>query len=462
MYGESEWNVTLLEREFSPGLYSRYSVEFEAWTVDAAQSALGSQVWASNDPERERSYSATIDSGNGLHRIMDDEGRSLPRTYFSESNYFVISNQNASSSIGGGSVEGSTVYKGFRMDAANDASLVGNWQSFQYEVETTSDQLTDWGYEILELQFNADNTADFTVTETTNESELNETGSFPYSRDGGTIVIDGEAEFRLSASGDILLRQAYEGGSTALVTTFMKIVEPGDVDDQDMVGTWAMSLVELGKNHDTEFPWTTMSSESALVDLRADGSGSLYMMETSVGQMGGIGSEASLSFAWTVDGSDLLVHSPGDVNDEWARFLIGASKEVMRDARWKDDYQGEFLTFEYFVKIDAPIPPEVEFIPVFAPGVDYFGTWLASDTEIYTELWPWIHFSDLGWMYALEGNGVDLWLYDLKQHLWMVGNVDIFPFALGADEGEVYFFDLNFSNPEHRFFYSYEDEKWLE
>jgi hypothetical protein len=449
--------------ETLPFQFSSFYMEFETWTINADRTSLDATVWESNSGEGIDTYTSSIEFGNGMYRIQEDDSWVFPYTFFSQSHYFVISNRNAFPLSDGTPLDNGISYLGFRMDAASQASLVGHWQGFQYEIETFGSQLINWGYEILEMEFSAENTVNFTVTESTNLDEVNETDSFSFTRNAGTIFINDEVEFKLSASGDILFRQTFEGDGTGLVTTLLKTVSPQDVTTQDMAGTWALGLTELARNNPMASEWTGLDSETALIDLRADGSGTLYTIQsTFLNRDYPDEEDAAINFGWSIGGSDLVIHQPGNPGDEWVRFVIGASKEIMRNIEFEADSWGEFLMAEYLIKIDTPIQPEVKTIPYFSPGVDYFGTWFAQDTEIYTKQWPWIHFSKLGWMRILEGNGLDVWLYDTKLQRWLVTDTIIFPYALGTAAGEVYFIDLENSTPQNRSIYSYHEGTWLD
>lgn len=299
---QSEWNVTLLEMEAEPGVFFSFYMEYESWTINAERTSLNANVWQSSiGGDAADTYSSTIEFGNGLYRIAESKEFTFPYTFFSQLQYFMTSHRNAFPGFDNDPIDGGISYLGFRMNPESQASLTGHWQSFQYEILFNQGEITDWGFETLAMEITADNNVHYTVTDSTNTAEINETGSFNFSRDGGSILIDDEVEFKLSASGDILLRQVFEGDGTGVVTTFLKLVGPENVDMQDIVGTWALGMTELAKSNGNPPNWLALDSESSIVDFRADGSGTLYNIQSTFLGKGTLDEgEAIVLFDWRI------------------------------------------------------------------------------------------------------------------------------------------------------------------
>lgn len=330
-----------------------------------------------------------------------------------------------------------------------------------------TESLYSWGYELTQADLNSDGTVDIEIiVSPSSPEEEGEIISGTYAESSGVVTIsfedDGQTEafpFQLSTSGDLLVRMAKEDGTDYLITTFLK--EADSVTASEIAGTWILSLLELGKG---VFPqWAAIDSETAVIELHEDGTGNLYFMQSTLTDPEDAQDESTFHFDWSLSGSKLTIDSANGqaLGDDAPVLTIGASKEIMRMIDYEESENDSTLEIEYLIKVDLTIQPEVKHLPLFAPAVDYWGSWYGQKERVYTKEWPWVYFEHLGWMYALEGDGQFAWFNDPALDLYLGTDASVFPYFFGTSAGDVYFFDLERSTPSQRWVYGFQAQGWI-
>ncbi|MCC5834634.1 MAG: hypothetical protein JJU20_07865 [Opitutales bacterium] len=464
---QTDWQVVLLEHEWKEYTFSRSSVSFEDWTLNAEMDAVNALVVETSADNGATDYSLSVESGNQFYRLSGATGAYFPLTFFSYSGDFMVSNRNALPGEDG-PVDGGAGVFGFRKAAGSVGSLEGRWEGLQYEIQMGTESIYSWGYELMRADLNSDGTVDVEIlVSTPNPDEVGEVFSGSYAEDVGvvtfTIIEDDETEeveFQLSSSGDLMVFRMAEEDGDFLVNTFLK--EADSVSFQDIAGTWVLSTLEFGQGNLTE--WAAIDTETGLLELREDGSGSLFFMQSSLFDAEDSQHEAVVHFEWSLDGPHLTIDSANGypLGDDAPVFTIGASKEIMRTIDYEVSGDDSILMIEYLVKVDVLIQPEVKYLPVFTPAVDYWGSWFGNKERIYTAHWPWVYFEHLGWMFAFEGDGRFAWFHDLGMAAYLGTDAAIFPFFFGSTASDVFYFDLSRSTVSSRWVYGFEEQRWIQ
>lgn len=447
-------------------MFSRSSVSFEDWTLNAEMDSVSAVLVETSAEAGATNYSLSVESGNQFYRLSGGAGVYLPLTFFSESGHFIVSNRNALPAEDGPVSGGAGVF-GFRKASGSDGSLIGRWEGLQYEIQMGSESIYSWGYDLYRADLNSDGSVDIEIlVSTSHPDEEGDQFSGTFVENAGVITFtfddDGDTEevdFQLSSSGDLLVLRLAEENGDFLVNTFLK--EADAVTAQEIAGTWVLSLLEFGQGNLAE--WASIDTETSLIEIREDGTGSLYSIQSSLLDAENAQNEAVIHFEWSLDGAHMTIDSANgeSLGADAPVFTIGASKEIMRIFDYEVSGSDSFLMIEYLVKVDVAIQPEVKNLPVFTPSVDHWGSWFGQKERVYTGLWPWVYFEHFGWMYAFEGNGQFAWFYDPAMAAYLGTDAAVFPFFFSGTANDVLYFDLGKSTASSRWIYAFAEQQWI-
>jgi hypothetical protein len=355
-------------------------------------------------------------------------------------------------------------------DNLANADLVGDWFHLFWEVAVEDQSFSVMGqsYEVAEVVMRPDLSGLRTIVETSFD-EVEEPFAFNWRPDGGELLIEVEdgVRFPVGASHDVILapvidRDPWNGRQYLGFDLFVK--RATSLTPTDVVGVWGLQFFDMSQGNAPMAYWRSMGSEKALIDLRADLTGTYYSLAVSDWQWIDSVDEMRMDFTWNVDGGSIVVTAP-DVDDGEGvhAFTVSASHGFALKFGAETTANEQYQELDILIKLDlAAVPPPVRHTPLYEPLRNGWGQ-VGFAGQVYTGLWPWVYSPNLGWLRFAEGDGRRLWLHD-QQLGWLLTDPLMFPYFFGPEEGAIYYLDMRRGEvtPDDRHFYAYHLGRWMD
>ncbi|MDP0499566.1 MAG: hypothetical protein Q7P63_05650 [Verrucomicrobiota bacterium JB022] len=336
-------------------------------------------------------------------------------------------------------------------------AMAGTWIGAGYEVHIDGlilHTIADFYARTYMVTIRADGTLDYALTSTTDEDEEDQLGltfrDVGWNFSGGYFVMPSNPDQMgiVNAAHDIMLLAGIEVETfDTFVTQDVFLRQPTSLVADDVVGTWAAAALYLWDDLITN-AYSGGEVERDLIDLRADGTFTVYPTHMTEGMTGPYQAEG----VWEVEAQHLVLTFQGE---EFPLYL-NASKNFAARVEGETDFDGGNISATYFVKLsDEAIDPALAYYPGSEP-LDHDGLmrnpWFG---HYWSQHYPWIYHPDHHWLWSQGDGGASMVYYDQTLG-WVYTTPELYPMMWIYDyEGTTGWFSFMRRNDATRVFWDF-------